>query len=714
VRTRVGEGARGSRVGVGARGRAGDSALQFRLRRYVLGRVRENKQMRQHGSPARPLAPSPARIPLAPSPAQFVLLLIALLQPALAQSGDAILRAMHDELSRSRGLKVMTLEEPYYIEYALDDGDSLGISASLGGLVTLRRDRFRVPEIKVRVGDYKFDNTDYAGSGFHFGTHYDIERFPLEDSYPVLRRYFWLATDSAYKSAVEAISRKRAALKNVTVNTPLDDFAKADPVKKILEIRRVAPDEDAWSGRIRALSAIFEAYPAVKSSGVELSAVATVHYYMNSEGTEVRTPDNMIYVLARAEAQAPDGMLLHDAVVFQSLDFNRMPAEPELRRGVTALAANLTALAAAPKGEDYSGPVLFEGAAGAQLFAEVLGGNLALTRRPVMEPGRNSFAATSELEGRQGARILPEWFDVVDDPTQKEWRGRPLFGSYDVDREGVAPRPLSLVEKGVLKNFLLTRQPVPGYSGSNGRARLPGSYGANTAAISNLFVRATETAPAADLKKKLIEMCRQRNKPYGIIVRKMDFPSSASVDQFRRLLSGSQGGSHPVSGPVLAYKIYPDGREELVRGLRFRSLNARSLKDILAAGDDSNVFEFQNNQAPFALIGGANYVAESCVIAPSVLIDDVEMHPTEEELPKLPIVPAPEMRAKIVGRALEGNSAAYEAAAGWERNATSFLHRGAGNSARSRLLAGFGRLKGGCGHDWPPHNQCRIDSFGEP
>jgi hypothetical protein len=569
---------------------------------------------------------------------------------AFAQGGeDAILHAMRDELSRSRGLKVLTLEAPYFIEYSLEDGDSVEISASLGGLVSMRHDRFRLPEIKVRVGDYQFDNTDYAGSGFHFGTHYDIERFPIENSYPVLRRYLWLATDSAYKSAVEAISRKRAALKNVTVSGPVDDFAKAEPLKRVLETPHTNLDQEAWGGRVRALSAIFEAYPGLRSSSVELSAVQTAHYYLNSEGTEVRTPDNLIFVLARAEAQAPDGMVLHDAAVFQALNLDRMPAEPELRRGVTALAANLTALAAAPKGEEYSGPVLFEGQASAQLFAEVLGGNLALTRRPVMEPGRNSYVPMSELESRQGARILPESFDVVDDPTQKEWRGRALFGSYDVDREGVSPSALSLVEKGVLKTFLLTRQPVPGLSGSNGRARLPGNFGANGASIGNLFVRSTETTPVADLRKKLIDMCRQRNKPYGVIVRKMDFPSSASIDEVRRVLSGTQGGSHAVSGPVLAYKVYADGREELVRGLRFRSLNARSLKDIAAAGDDSNVFDFLNNQAPFALIGGASYVTAASVIAPSVLIDDVEMHPMEEENPKLPIVPAPDVRAAAAG-----------------------------------------------------------------
>jgi hypothetical protein len=392
----------------------------------------------------------------------LALLLACLAPSAFPQATpDPVLRAMRDELSRSRGLKVLSLEAPYFIEYTLEGGDSFEVSASLYGLVSVRRDRFRLPEIKVRVGDYKFDNTDYVGSGYHFGTHYDIERFPLESSYGVMRRFLWLATDSAYKSAVEAISRKRAALNNVAVNQPLDDFAKAEPLKKILEIRRIPLDEDAWIARVRNVSAIFEAYPAVKNSGVELSAVQTVHYYLNSEGAEVRTPDNLIYLLVRAEAQAPDGMVLHDAVVFQSLDFDRMPADPELRERVDALAKSLTARAGAPKGEDYSGPVLFEGRAGAQLFAEVLGRNLALSRRPVMDPGRNTPVQVSELEGSQGARILPEWFDVVDDPTQKEWRGRPLFGSYEVDREGVAPRPLPLVEKGVLKTFLLTQRVFP-------------------------------------------------------------------------------------------------------------------------------------------------------------------------------------------------------------------------------------------------------------
>src|SRR5205807_8309363 len=114
-------------------------------------------------------------------------------------------------------------------------------------------------------------------------------------------------------------------------------------------------------------------------------------------------------------------MNLRDAVTYHSLDVARMPSEAELTRGIKALAENVVALAKAPKGEDYSGPVLFEGAAGAQILAEVLGRNLVLPRRPVGEGGRGGGGGQpSELEGRKGARVLPDTFDVVDDPTQKE------------------------------------------------------------------------------------------------------------------------------------------------------------------------------------------------------------------------------------------------------------------------------------------------------
>jgi TldD protein len=560
---------------------------------------------------------------------------------AQAPPADPIFQAMRDEIDRARKLSFANLEAPYFVEYVIDEQETFTATASLGGLLSRRKERFRSPDVHMRVGDYKFDNGNFSG-GFGGGSRYDLERFPLEDSYPLLRRYFWLMADSAYKSSVEAISRKRAAMRNMQQTEQLNDFAHAEPVKSVQPIKHLAVDEEQWAGRVRTLSAIFTQYPEIKNSGVELELTEGGMHLLNSEGTEVRAPESVAMLRVRALTQSADGMSLRDSVAFHALDAAHLPADAELVRGVSTLAENVVALSKAPKGEDYSGPILFEGVAGAQVFAEVLGRNLALTRRPVADGGRGGGAQNSELDGRMGARVLPDTFDVVDDPTQKEWRGRPLFGSYAVDREGVVPKPLRLIEKGVLKNYLLTRQPVRGYEGSNGRARLPGGFGSSAAAISNLFVSTSDPVPSAELKKKLIELCRTRNKPYGIIVRKMDFPSTASLDEARRLITAQQGG-RPVSMPVLVYKIFVDGHEELVRGMRFRGFGVRSLKDILAAGDDSAAFEYMDNTAPFALVGGAGFTVETCVVAPSILVDDLELHPAEEELPKLPVVPAPDL-----------------------------------------------------------------------
>jgi predicted Zn-dependent protease len=563
---------------------------------------------------------------------------VALVLCGQAPPADPVLQALHDEVERSRKLTITNLEPPYFIQYVLDDEDAFSVSASLGGVISRRRSRFRSPEVQVRVGDYKSDNTNFAG-GMMGGSRYDLDNFPIDADYMAMRRYLWLETDSAYKGAVEALSRKRAGMRNLTESEQIDDFAHAEPLRRLGQIRLLSIDENAWTDRVRALSAVFTRFPEVKYSAVELEASDGGYYVVNSEGTEVREPERVTFVRARAQAQAADGSGVRDAITIHAFDSANMPAQAELEREVAALAGNVTALAHASKGEDYNGPVLFEGMAGAQIFAEVLGRNLAAVRRPT--GGRGGASGSSELDGRIGARVLPESFDVTDDPTVKDWRGRPLFGSYGVDREGVSPKPLHLVEKGVLKGYLLTRQPVRGFEGSNGHGRLPGGSGA-TAGIGNLFVGSSDAVPAAELKKKLIELIQARGKDYGILVRKMDFPSSGSIDEVRRILSAAQGG-RPVSMPILVYKVFPDGREEMVRGLRFRGLNARSLKDILAAGDDAQPFDFMDSPQVFALIGGSSYTSEACVVAPSILIDDLELHPAEDELPKLPIVPAPEL-----------------------------------------------------------------------
>jgi len=554
-----------------------------------------------------------------------------------AAQNDAVLNAMQAELKRSMTLTLNQLDKPYFLSYTVDDEHTWSAAASFGGLISSNSSDFRVPHLRLRVGDYKFDNSNWTGANAS-GPRYNLRSFPIEDENPlVLRQYLWLATDSAFKGSLQSIARKRAALRNVTVSDELPDLAPVMPFVSIEDYHPVKFDAKTWEDRTRRISAVFSEFPSLRNSDVAYSAVDSLHRFVSNEGTSVRVQESMGTVEIQASAQAADGMIVRDLDVFYTRDPQKMFSEEELTKAAHSLGQQVLKIATAPLGDNYTGPVLFEGEASPQLMAEILGRNLHISRKPVAAPGAAAQANSTELEGRRGVRIMPEIFDVTDDPTA------PGFGHEEVDDEGVPDKPLSLVEKGVLKDFLRTRQPVRGYDDSNGHARLTGSYGAEVPVPTNLLIKARETSSISDLKKKLIDLIDQRGLPYGIVVRKMDFPSSASIEEARRILSaGSAGGSsRPVSLPLYVYRLYPDGHEELVRGERFKGINARSLKDILAAGDDSVTFNYLDNGAPFALLGYGSGAAQVSVVAPSVLIDDLEMAKIDDEMPKLPLVPAP-------------------------------------------------------------------------
>jgi hypothetical protein len=575
---------------------------------------------------------------------RFLALGLFLVSSAFSQD-DVILRAMKDELERSRQLRIVSLDAPYFFEYRVEDANVYTVAATLGALVASSQSVIRIPVVKVRVGDYAFDNSNHIYSDFYAGSRYDPSQLPLENDYMALRQVLWLATDRSYKTAADAIARKRATMKNMNLPEQLPDFSKAPSIQALLPIHRVPYNEAQLKDRVVKLSAVFSSYPKILSSGVELQISESTDYLVNSEGTNLRFPEDLAFIRMRAYGLAADGASVRDAEAIQSFEITGIPSDVDLRRQATELANNVTALAQAPAGEAYSGPVIFESRAAAQLFGQLLGDNLKITRKPIAEPSRPAPYLPSELENRIGSRVLPEWMDVVDDPTQTEFHGHTLFGHYLYDMEGIAPKPLTLIEKGVLKTFALTRSPVvKGFESSNGRGRMPGAFGHNGPGFGNLFVRASKTVPAADLKKKLIELCKQQNRPYGILIRKMDFPSSASIDELRRMsasVAQSGGGTRPVILPLLTYRVYLDGREELVRGLRFRGLSTRSLKDISAASDENYILDFMDSPAPFALMGAGNFITNASVIAPAILFDELELEPIQEDLPKLPIVPPP-------------------------------------------------------------------------
>ncbi len=560
---------------------------------------------------------------------------------------DPVLKAMADELKHSSTIRIPGPNPypPYFIEYGGERSNSFTASATSGGLVRAVRNQSFNPRVMVRVGSAKLDNGNSVYTGMAVGANYDSGQWAYEGGYDLLRQQYWLATDRVYKSAVESFSRKVAALKDLTQSEPLNDFAEAKPVVKILPEANYKLDEEKWKAKIVTLSRLFLKFPEILHSSVDFDAISDTAYYMNSEGSKQRFPEGAFHLRARTLAQAADGSNIWDYVAFGSELESGLPSDAEIQQGINGIAENTKALREAKVGEAYTGPVLFEPRAAAQMMAQILAHELRPVRTPVTPPGRPATLPQSDWSTRIGSRVLPDFFAVKDVPHKAFADGKPYLGNYDVDLEGVVPEPLTLIEKGVLKTMLHTRQPVRGHEGSNGRARFPGEFGAKTPFMSNVEITVGDSKPMAALKASLIDLVKQRGKAYGILVRKLDYPSAAPGEERQRLMSSarSSGSNFIFSLPLQIYKVYPDGREELIRGVKFRNITGRSLRDITAASSETSLFSYYATSAPLSSSGGGSsaYVNGVTVESPGVLFDELEIEQPQSDKPRLPLVPPP-------------------------------------------------------------------------
>jgi len=557
----------------------------------------------------------------------LVLCVFAAAFPLWAQD-DMVMKAMRDELDRStKQLQLENLAKPYFISFRAVDSDSTRISASFGALNDSSENRSRMFTVEVRVGDYKLDNTNFFSMNFNMSSMVQvfngITQLPLDDDYKELRRQIWLATDATYKKAVEDLSKKRAALENKVDTDETPDFTKEDPVVTTVTVQAVHANRGQWEALARSLSELFRQMPDVHTSTITFSAANFHIRYVNSEGTSYTIQHPRVTFNAHAATQAPDGTPLDDFVWLYATSVAGLPPADELASRVRALGQRLKDLRTASLMENYNGPVLAEGDAAAQLFRFAFVPDLLGLRRVLMD---NAFGPQQQGQAENpfidkiGARVLPEFLSVTDNPTLAEYNKIPLAGWCRVDEDGIPARETRLVEKGILKTLLVTRDPVRGIEHSTG------SRHEGQATPSNILVTAENGLSASDLRAKLLDLVKQRNKPFGLVVRRM------------------KNGSAPVQ----AYKVFPDGHEELIHGVQFSGLNAAAFKEIVAATKDQNILtvEFRPRRTPGMFFFGEEGYSAVTLAVPSLLFEDVTVRRARGETPKPPVVSHPYFEGK--------------------------------------------------------------------
>ncbi|HEY2544604.1 MAG TPA: metallopeptidase TldD-related protein [Candidatus Acidoferrum sp.] len=586
-------------------------------------------------------------------------------QSQAPKDNDQTLRAMRDEMARSKTRLELQIpgtpkpQRPYYVEYRLLDLDVREVVAEFGALVSSNRTRNRFMDVEARIGDYKLDSSNFISDDGFRGFIGPTGSVGIDRDYDSLRQDLWIATDQAFKAAVETYSRKQAYLSSLARQSDIDDFSKAEPLQLIEPLE--APDwsNRNWDQEARDTSSALRAFPQIYESRVTYYLVYATEYLLTSEGTEIRTNRSFAAIEAGLNTLADDGMQVNHLYAAYAPKPADLPGVDTVRKALNVTGSELLAMRAAQPAQDYTGPVLFEARAAAPLLAQVLtpainGARPPVSFTPVMEQLLTGLGGKSDWVGRTGARVLPPSVSLVDDPGAKEFRGTPLLGTYSVDDEGVHAQKVTIVDNGNVKELLMSRRPGPDSDMSNGHGRSAFLNDAKPT-MSNLFFKSTDTQSPADLKKKFLDECRSEKLSYCMVVREMDNPSISLLhqDDFSELLASFGGGAGTGDRlPLVVYKIYPeDGREEMVRGARIIGLNTRMLRNLGGIGNDDFVYNYmQSQESGFAgtalgAFGSARLGLPASLVAPSLLFDDLEVRGARGEPKRLPLLPAPSLSA---------------------------------------------------------------------
>lgn len=576
------------------------------------------------------------------------ILFIGFVIPSLAQypNSDMIMKAMKDELNRSiKELKLDNLPAPYYIEYKIKVSGIYNSTASLGYIIKSNKNFDYKLDVGIRIGNYQLDNTnfiDFASSFFGFSD--DEETFrsrniPKGFDYNELRRQIWLATDAAYKQATEAYSKKLSILKNITRQDTVADFSKVEPNRSYDTIPFQDIDFDSYINRIRSLSAIFTNYPQIYTSQVNFEYLPSRIYYVNSEGMEYIKDEYFTGIEAICFTQTYKGIPLAQHYTAYSRFPKNLPSDDSLKKSLTDIATKLLTQISQPSLEEsYNGPVIFEDQAAGELISRVFAPNLIARKNRVSE---GSFFAGSRFTAFQkkiGGRVLPEFISVYDNPEDTYYKKTELIGTYKIDDQGLLARNSPVVLNGYLKTLLNDRRPIQRVLESNARQR------GGVPTFSNLyfFVDPMKTMSETSLKEELLKLVKQRELPYGIIVKKIYNQNILSTVLNSRSYGLFSYLYDQNAIPVMeAYKIYPDGKEELIKNIQINSLTHQSFKDILYGGKSMYVHNIlaENTYGSF-FSEGSSWIPAS-IITPSLLFEDAEIVPIEKDIPKPPLLSNP-------------------------------------------------------------------------
>ncbi len=505
---------------------------------------------------------------------------------------------------------------PYYLSYEVTDLEVQAISATMGTVDNANGGRTRTLDVSVRVGSPKLDN--YHRVRNDRGQFTAGAALTYEDNVNSIKRRLWLETDRAYRTAAERLIRINTNTQvKVAAADGSDDFSIEEPATHQQAASKLKFDKEEWTARVRKLSARFQNYPSVLTSHVSVAAETDTRYLVNTEGTRLEHGRGFARVVITASAKAADGTDLATFESFEAVDAAGLPDDKTMMAAVDRVANDVSKLLHAPEAEPYVGPAIFSGRAAGVFFHEIFGHRVEGHRQKDDTEGQ-TFTKSVNLP------VLPAFLSVVFDPTRRKLAGTDLNGWYEYDDEGVRARPVTAVDKGILKTFLMSRSPIKGFDHSNGHGRRQPGFEV-VSRQSNLIVESSNAVPDAKLRQMLLEEVKKQNKPYGLYFR--DISGGFTT-------TGTEGLQAFKVIPIIVYRVYADGRpDELVRGADIVGTPLASFAKILATGDKPEVFN--------GYCGAESGSVPVSAVSPAILVSEIEIEKKAKSNDRPPLLPEP-------------------------------------------------------------------------
>ena len=567
--------------------------------------------------------------------------------PAIATEVDAVRTAPtegHDPSAKSPLLDIMLEENlrsakilskqatpAFYLGYTVREEKNAVIEAEGGGLITDATNKSRSLDVEVRVGSPIFDNrrrlaNDRIGE---FAFLAREGRFPFGADPEAVKHALWLETDRKFRES-ELFLRNLKTQQNLsTAKSDAPDFSFEKKEVFFQPIAELNYDAAAWRERVRLCSKRARKGIATRS-GCRVDFSTTTVYFVDSQGSQIQQSWPTARFSVSVGIKADDGMNLSRTEDRFARDADDLPSDAEIDRMIKTATSDLDALHAAPVADPYVGPAILEGRAAAVFFHEVFGHRIEGHRQKDPNFGKTF---TSEV----GKKIMPEWLSVYDDPTISKLNGLNLNGFYHFDDEGVRAQKASLVEGGVLKGFVQGRTPLEGSPKSNGHGRRDSGLPA-VSRQGNLIVEATRSLTKNDLRARLLAEVKKQGKPYGLIFTDIS-GGFTNTSQFA-------AQSFKVI-PTMAYRLYPDGRQELVRGLDIVGTPLTVLASIRAAGRPIEIFN--------GMCGAESGWVPVSAAAPSLLLEKIEVERSFKPSNSPPVLHPPSIR-QLAGAAPKGTN----------------------------------------------------------